>query len=446
MALKDRIFVSIAGYRDAELARTIRDLFGKAARPNRLTVAVLDQNEQETALPDKPEGAKIVYERIHPSESLGACWARSRLQGKMGSESYFLQLDSHHVFKPGWDELLVNEFNACPSENPVLSAYLPPYELGEGGEPKINAAAATPMHFSHFDRDGVIIYRAYSYESEPIVPPQPARFFSGHFAFARRDFVERVPYDPELYFYGEESTLAARAFTHGFDLFHPGRTIAWHHYIRQGKPRHWDPEDKGGMTGSGWVKMQRQGLMKYHRIFCMLPHVSSKDGLGTKRRLSDYEAWAGVDHYWQVTHKRTEDKQPPPAALAPDWTVAEGHLKRRSLRVELPSLASIDARPARQVHLAVMDATPRDGAALRVSPTEYEALRQTGWNVDARYRSGPLKLVVWPLLEAKEWGNKHEAPLDLDGTTAPPNGRASSKNPSPRAAASRTGRSRKKAS
>ena len=72
MAIKDRIYVSIAAYRDAELARTVRDLFGQAARPSRLTVAVLDQNEQRTQLSDAPKGGRIVYERIHPSESRGA--------------------------------------------------------------------------------------------------------------------------------------------------------------------------------------------------------------------------------------------------------------------------------------------------------------------------------------------------------------------------------------
>ena len=426
MARNDRIFVSIAAYRDAELARTLSELIQKAARPDKLTVAVLDQCEAPTPLPAKRR-ARIDYRRIHPSESRGACWARAELQARLGSESFYLQLDSHHLFKPEWDRLLREQFAACPSANPVLSAYLPPYELKDG-EPVVNAAAATPMHFSHFDQDGVIIYRAFSYAEEPIHAPVPARFFSGHFAFARSDFVERVPYDPELYFYGEESTLAARAYTHGFDLFHPGRTIAWHHYMRDGRPRHWDPVSKGGMTGAGWVNMQRQGVSKYRRIFCMLPHVSPMDGLGTQRRLADYEAWAGVDHYWQVTHQKTAAKEPPPAALAHDWTVAEGLLQRRSVRVKLPPLRSIDARPARQVHLAVIDASPRDGAALRCTPAEYEGLRKTGWHVDARYRSDPLKLVVWPLLE-NGWGNLHEALLDVDQPVMAQPAASSSKTP-----------------
>ena len=45
-----------------------------------------------------------------------------------------------------------------------------------------------------------------------------------------------VPYDPTLYFLGEEITLAVRAYTHGYDLFHPSETIVWHEYTRNGRP------------------------------------------------------------------------------------------------------------------------------------------------------------------------------------------------------------------
>jgi hypothetical protein len=415
--MKNGIFVSIAAYRDAELARTVRELFARANRPQRLTVAVLDQSEKPAALTEKPRGAKILHAHCHPSESRGACWARAQLQRKMGGESYYLQLDSHHVFKHGWDELLLAEFAKCPSPHPVLTSYLPPYEL-KRGRPRINAAAATPMHFSHFDHDGVVIYRSYSYVKERDEAPLPARFFSGHFAFARRDFAERVPYDPELYFHGEESTLAARAFTNGFDLFHPGGTIAWHHYVRQGQPRHWDPRPDAAACAGPWVALQRQGVHKYRRIFCLLPHVSPVDGLGTQRKLAEYEAWAGLDHYWQVAHPNTANRQPPPAAGALDWTVAEGLLKRTVLRVGLPPLASIDPRPAAQIHLAILDASPRDAAALRCTPEEYAALHKSGWTVTARYRSAPLRLVVWPLI-GREWGNRHESPLEF---TQPLNG------------------------
>ena len=418
MATRNRIFVSIAAYRDPELARTVRDLISLAARPQALTVAVFDQSEKPIAPPSCARGAKVIIDHCHPSESDGACWARSRVQQRMDGEDFFFQLDAHHVFKPGWDALLLSEFDACPSAKPVLTSYLPPYEV-KRGVPRINAPSATPMHFSHFDHDGVIIYRSYSYLQETAVPPQPARFFSAHFAFARREFVHEVPYDPELYFYGEESTMAARAFTHGFDLFHPGRTIAWHHYLRVGKPRHWDDHAPGKLQGKSFLAKHQSGLAKYRRIFCLLPYVCPKDGLGPHRSLSQYEAMAGVDHYWNVTHPSTVNLQPPPSASSAEWTTDEKLLTKAELCVQLPRLNQVDRRPSSEIHLAVIDATSHDAAAARVTPEGYSTLQKTGWQVSTRYRSAPLRLVVWPLVTGVGWGRKFESHLDLDKVLAP---------------------------
>ena len=52
--------------------------------------------------------------------------------------------------------------------------------------------------------------------------------------------MSEVPYDPELYFHGEEITLAIRAFTHGYTLFHPPEHVLWHEYTRYYRQKHWD--------------------------------------------------------------------------------------------------------------------------------------------------------------------------------------------------------------
>ena len=415
--MNDRIFVSIAAYRDPELSRTVRDLFARAAEPHKLTVGVFDQSETRAKLPEKPRGARIHYAHCHPSESRGACWARSRVQSQMGSEGYYLQLDAHTCFKPGWDRIVRKEFSACCAAHPILTSYLPGYEW-KRGRAKTDGAKAMPMQFSHFDDDGIIVYGLFLYPSEKPDAPQPGRFFSGHFAFARRDFVERVPYDPELYFFGEESTLAARAYTNGFELFHPSRVIAWHHYERKGKPRHWNADPKLGVEEGAWIPMYRQGVEKYRKIFCLMPHIAPRDGLGTKRSLADYEAWAGVDHYWQLAHSRTKSLQPPPAAFSPDWTIAEGLLKAYRLQVKLPRLATLERRPVALVYIVIIDATPRDGAAMRCTAAEYVELQKKSWEVLVRYRKTPLRIVVWPYLENDEWGNKYEARLKLDSVAA----------------------------
>ena len=38
-------------------------------------------------------------------------------------EDWFLQVDSHMDFAPGWDETLITMLAECPSEKPLLSTY-----------------------------------------------------------------------------------------------------------------------------------------------------------------------------------------------------------------------------------------------------------------------------------------------------------------------------------
>ena len=45
------------------------------------------------------------------------------------------------------------------------------------------------------------------------------QWLSAHFIFTDGS-VEEVPYDPDLYFHGEEPSLAARSYTHGTCLHH----------------------------------------------------------------------------------------------------------------------------------------------------------------------------------------------------------------------------------
>ena len=46
-----------------------------------------------------------------------------------------------------------------------------------------------------------------------------------------------VPYDPDLYFLGEELVMMARSFTHGYDMFHPHRVVVGTNMSAKDVPR-----------------------------------------------------------------------------------------------------------------------------------------------------------------------------------------------------------------
>jgi hypothetical protein len=120
--------------------------------------------------------------------------------------------------------------------------------------------------------------------------PVPARFYSAHFCFTLGLFCEEVQHDPHLYFHGEEISIAVRAFTHGYDLFHPHRVVAWHEYTRKNRIKHWE-------ENPAWQIRDLESKTRYQTLLGVdgVPRVHlGKYGLGKARTLWDYEAYAGV--------------------------------------------------------------------------------------------------------------------------------------------------------
>lgn len=71
--------------------------------------------------------------RVDYREATGPCKARALAQKLWGGEEYYLQLDAHMRFAPGWDEALIKWLRQAeaehPGSKPVISFYPPGYEV-----------------------------------------------------------------------------------------------------------------------------------------------------------------------------------------------------------------------------------------------------------------------------------------------------------------------------
>ena len=77
--------------------------------------------------------AQIREVRMDYREATGPCKARALAQRLWAGEEYFLQIDSHMRFSPGWDAQLVQWLRqaeaSSASGRAVLSTYPPSYEV-----------------------------------------------------------------------------------------------------------------------------------------------------------------------------------------------------------------------------------------------------------------------------------------------------------------------------
>jgi hypothetical protein len=310
----DSIFISIASYRDSELGPTIADCLAKARFPQRLRFGVCWQHGEEEVAPEPLAAPCCSVIDVDWRDSRGGWWARARTTELWQGEDWFLQLDAHHRFAPGWDVALLEQAAAAGGERSLLTAILPAYSPEEPGD-----GMAEPQAWqTRVDRfiDGIPSFI-------PALPalerdrPMRARFLCGHFMFAPAAFLEEVPYDPDLYMFGGEPVMTLRAYTHGFDLFHPCRAVIWHEY------RHRADHQRDHTAAAGRHETRGDLLdarsREKARLFLCQPHHGPY-GVGDARSPARYEAYAGISFRECRIQDYTRRCDEPPNPPAPrDW-------------------------------------------------------------------------------------------------------------------------------
>jgi hypothetical protein len=214
-------------------------------------------------------------------------------------EDYTLQLDSHHRFVRYWDVRLIAMLEGLRSirhPRPVLVAHPPAYEPGRPVPAECNDGYQ--IDFASYGGLGVVRTCSTPINAPPgRARPVRARFFSGGFAFADGRFVRDVPADPDHYFNTEEITLTIRAYTHGYDLFHPHRHVLWHHYGRKGMPKVWEDQSNAlarGETALDGAQLGRRAVAAAEAALGMHGPPHPVAWLGKRRTLEEYERYAGL--------------------------------------------------------------------------------------------------------------------------------------------------------
>lgn len=313
-----KIFVQIASYRDPQLLPTLRDLLDKAKNPNNLHICVAWQHDKKDMWDNVDEfknDGRFTFIDIDYKDSLGACWARNQIQQHYNDEEYTLQLDSHHRFVKNWDVDLIKMIKSLQKKGhkkPLLTSYISSFN--PNNDPADRVKETWAMKFDRFTPEGVVFFLPY-YIGKDVKEPIPARFYSAHFCFTLGQFCKEVPHDPKLYFHGEEISLAVRAYTNGYDLFHPHKTFAYHEYTREGRTKNWDDNPNWGTQNTIAHSRVRQ-LLGVDGEICSPCNEKSFEGynIGTERTLQQYEEYAGIRFKDRAIKQSTLDNLPPPAS------------------------------------------------------------------------------------------------------------------------------------
>ncbi len=298
---KKRIFVQIASYRDPECHPTIRDLFEKAAHPERVSVGICWQYDPKTDMAcfaeEYPRKDQVQVLQYHINDAQGAGWARCEAQSLWRGEEYTLQIQAHMRFEQGWDETLIDMLENLPSEKAILTAWLPGYMPPDNRQKLGNQFPVSVVNRLGQAGDAQMVHLIKRMLPMSDVPEQPMLTCSwvGNFMFARSSVLKEVPFDPYIYFWGEELNYSARLWTHGYDIYHLNKVVLYHYWDRE------DVKDAGEYRNHA-SRRNQLSLMRNLHVLGLKAATNEeairdihKYTLGSARSLAAYWQFAGVN-------------------------------------------------------------------------------------------------------------------------------------------------------
>lgn len=288
--MNNKIFVSIASYKDPELKFTVDTLLETAKYPDNVRVVICQQDDPDNFITfPQPNVTCINFNYI---DSQGVCWARKQVQDLYNDEDYFLQLDSHIAMDENWDELLkdqINQVREITNNKVVFAQYPSSYRVEENGTRRFNDKVHSRTLLR---RDDIFKFHSGEGGNSNFKKPIPSPYLNAGLMFGDGSFMKDCRYDDDIYIEGEELLNTLKAFTHGYDLFNPSVHMGWHLYkFWHGEDKakwevHFKEEDDKHRTVRHWQR-NKASHEKLIKIFSgELPNE-----LGKKRTIKDFEKY-----------------------------------------------------------------------------------------------------------------------------------------------------------
>ena len=147
----ESIFVSVASYRDPEIAKTVARAFERAADPDRVFFGIFQQNDAEKdvdavrglaplikcpghAACGRVRNGQIRIHRIAWKDTLGPTVARHLSETLYANETYVISFDSHTNFARGWDVIAIDMFKRINNPRAIVTTYPASYSATEHSE------------------------------------------------------------------------------------------------------------------------------------------------------------------------------------------------------------------------------------------------------------------------------------------------------------------------
>ena len=273
------VLVAIPAYDEPDIVSTVQNLLNAAHTT--IHVVVILQDDDPTVEHQLTDLGADVH-AMQTRQARGCGWARALAVSLWNDEPWYYQCDAHMTFEPGWDAHFIEQAERLPRPG-VLSSH------------PLDTSATDPDLTTVTDIFEITDWGFACGAKNMTVwgnHPLPARALSGANQFMSSCIIQKVPLDPHIMFWGEESGMSLRFWTHGYDLWHPGgRTVVRHKYMhprRVNEDQYWTRQPKA-------TSQNERSYARTDALFGRREENLGVYGLGLARTREDWQSFAKVD-------------------------------------------------------------------------------------------------------------------------------------------------------
>lgn len=283
----EKIFVSIACFMDNDIVNTIEDCLKQAKQPERIIFGICYQYDpnDEDCLEIYNTNKQFRINRMHYSEAKGPTYARGIIYNMFSDEDYYFQIDCHSRFFKNWDSKIIDCLNECKKINKkaIISHY--PLDSNRKTINKKYIGICDTSKFKSIDKvNGLKLFGKLTLIKKC---PKTNWDISAAMLFFDRNAYHDVVFDDTLYHgyqFEEQTLLAVRYWTSGYDIFTPSNHIILSEYLTNKKRLQKKPTVDLEMKKNSFNLTCHRLKLKYDSNF----ENYDKSLLGNERSVEDY--------------------------------------------------------------------------------------------------------------------------------------------------------------
>ena len=279
-----KIFVSIACFMDSDIIHTIDDCLASATYPENIVFGICYQHDpNDDCLKKYEHNKQFKIIKMNWKEAKGPAYARGVIYDLFSDENYYLQIDCHSRFYKNWDTNIINCYHECKKMNNKIIISYYPINILNMNKPEHENHIANITTVRCIDKHvGIKTHGRFIDINDA---PKTSWGLSAAMLFFDREAYYEVPFDKEIYHglqFEEQVVLAARYWTHGYDICTPNKHIISTEYITNTKRYSERPIINTTLKNQTYQRLTHLLKLDYN------PTFDNNNYLGNERKIEDY--------------------------------------------------------------------------------------------------------------------------------------------------------------